>query len=129
MLLDPELGIKPEDKEALDVYGSVPEKVEEHQAEEPPLVWSDERKTWATRTDNPEASTTRASIQTEETTVPTPLSASEGNIDSSASNEPIYVQFADHDPDNPFDWSLKRKWTITILGNPARKQRKKTNLG
>ena len=124
MLLDPELGIKPEDKEALDVYGSVPEKVEAHQAEEPPLVWSDERKTWATRTDNPERATSsekpavarsRTSVHSDETAVPIPFE-SKSNASSEDTKEPIYVQFEDEDPDNPFDWSPKRKWIITAIG-------------
>lgn len=44
-------------------------------------------------------------------------STSSSSLDPGDPNEPIYVTFDDDDPDNPFDWSRRRKWTLTLIGS------------
>jgi len=74
------------------------ERYESHQAEQPPLVWSDVQHAY--RPSNAQ--------------VPSPSSRNElpssGLAVEKKDNEPIYVTFEDGDPENPFEWSHKRKW-------------------
>lgn len=124
------------------------EEAELHQAEEPPLQWSDEQGTWRAPDDSQVIDNTSHSSDNVTTAVSTQLPHSEdrqsGNSSSqasvssdarqaeeagqaagqgarplrqlSAASGPIYVQFDDNDPENPFEWSARRKWTLTLVG-------------
>jgi len=120
MALDLESGISSRDTAAIQGYGSVPERTEEHQAEEPPL--KSVNGSWAANIDS-EASQTSSSNTLQSQEAPNNPSLSGHNAGGmppnrqlSSMNEPIYVQFEDDDPDNPFDWPLRRKWIITCVG-------------
>ena len=119
----------------------VAEQAEAHQAEEPRLGWSDEQGRWIPGSDSdgdphrrPRTSSTSDASSSlveeqltssslsrksrdpqEEAAPPGPGSRPARGI-SALSNEPIYVQFEDDDPENPFEWSRRRKWIITGIG-------------
>lgn len=125
-VVDLESGISNEDKAAIQRSNSA-QDVERHQAEEPPLTWSAAKGTWvaaaaaAEDSDSSEhtSSNTVQSQKVEDQARNDPSSNNAGmppNRLLSSMSEPIYVQFEDNDPDNPFDWSLKRKWIITCVG-------------
>lgn len=106
------------------------ESAERHEAERPPLLWSEELQKWIPAVDpdleanvssnaqepvhdqNSDADeSSTATSKTLEKEAKKPVRAfSEG------SNGAIYINFSDEDPDNPFDWSKRRKWIITGIG-------------
>lgn len=113
------------------------EQAEAHQAEEPRLGWSDEQGRWIPGNANApqqphrasDASDTSSSLVEEQLTNsslsrkskdPQEEAAADGSRPargiSALSTEPIYVQFEDDDPENPFEWSRRRKWIITGIG-------------
>lgn len=118
---------------------STGEQAEAHQAEEPRLGWSKEQGRWIPGSNDEPLQRQRASSTSdnssslvEEQLTSSSLSrksrdpqegaATHGSGShptrgiSTLSNEPIYVQFEDDDPENPFEWSRRRKWIITGIG-------------
>lgn len=106
------------DSSAVDVEAGHPAlsgSGESHQAEERPLTWSTTMKTWvpaesrANSEDNvlPPNS---AAVQPRRQITPAISTFSE-------SKEPIYVTFEAGDPENPLEWSRKKKWIITGVGS------------
>jgi hypothetical protein len=109
-----------DEEQGLSASASFAERAEEHEAEAQPLVWSEAKKTWVSISD-----IDNDDIQTSTTASPTgSQNALAGNKPLRAiseayseSREPIYVGFEDDDPDNPFEWSRKKKWIMTIIGS------------
>ena len=108
--MDLEVGSDPENQAV------VQEVAEKHQSEQSPLVWSDGQKTWTKSSNEEEGRTSRASVRSYQTAVESHFQTAAADTGKISSGEPIYVEFADDDPENPFNWSRKRKWVITIIG-------------
>lgn len=95
------------------------QQAEEHQAEEP-LVWSQAKQTWISAgnqdNDDEEYSTPNSTsiVGNGHAGGKRPVRAVSDAF--SDSREPIYVAFEDEDPDNPFEWSRRKKWIITGVG-------------
>ena len=98
--------------------GSPPERAESQRAGEQPLGWDDEERRWtteptgATGGEDAEAAKHEKEVDSNNDAG----SASTTIVGKASQQEPIYVQFEDDDPDNPFEWSRSRKWAITALG-------------
>lgn len=106
------------------------ERAEIHEAEGSPLVWSEAKRTWITPEEAIEADGEATTLQASSSSVDSP-SGSQNAITSGggkqvkkpvraisalSEGEPIYVQFEDEDPDNPFEWPKKKKWIMTGIG-------------
>ena len=117
-----EAGLKPPDHDALS------ERAEIHQAEEPRLIWSDEQGGWVPSDqaveDDAQHTKARPASDEEQSQVSSTKTLQEGRKPvrafSEGSNGAIYINFEDDDPENPFEWSKRRKWIITGIGRHLR---------
>lgn len=102
---------------------------EEHQAEASPLIWHENHQRWVTEHE-------AALLAEQETVQSSPAGKASEEAGSSetvavknlkegrkplrafseGSNGAIYINFEDDDPENPFEWSKRRKWVITGIG-------------
>lgn len=108
------------------IASSARERAEVHEAEESPLVWSEGKQTWV-RADDFEADDDGPVVQASSSSADSPTGShnilpAAGSrpvraISAYSEGEPIYVAFEDEDPDNPFEWSRKKKWIITGIGS------------
>lgn len=102
------------------------ERAEQHEAEQSPLVWSEVKRTWIS-VDEAEADDEATAVQASSSSadsqsgprqsLPTAGSKPVRGISAFSDGEPIYVAFEDEDPDNPFEWSRKKKWIMTGIGS------------
>lgn len=105
---------------------SAHQQAEMHEAEESPLVWNNVKKAWVSA-DDFEADDEGTAVQPSSSSADSPNGShvpipGAGRkpvraISAISDGEPIYVAFEDEDPDNPFEWSRKKKWIMTGIGS------------
>ena len=113
-----EAGLKPPDRDT--------ELAEVHQAEEPRLIWSEHHHRWVSgnelvpENDGSQHVATANASDEDQSQASSSKTLQEGKKPirafSEGSNGAIYINFDDSDPENPFEWSKRRKWIITGIG-------------